>query len=63
MSSSYKSSSFKCAHCSRTFANPQKLKWHVSNKHRYVIDEVEELTTRTKIVEELRLWDEDVIII
>lgn len=53
------SSSYKCLYCSRTFANPYALKWHISNKHRYVIDEDEELTTQTNIVEEPGLWDED----
>ncbi|CAB5391493.1 unnamed protein product [Rhizophagus irregularis] len=60
MSSSYKSSSYKCSHCSRTFTTPYALKRHISDKHRYKIDENEGSTTQMEIVEEPGLWDEDV---
>jgi DNA-directed RNA polymerase subunit RPC12/RpoP len=36
------SSSYKCLHCERTFASPYGLKRHISDKHQYVNNEIED---------------------
>jgi hypothetical protein len=63
MSSSYKSSSYKCLYYSCIFTSLYALKWYISNKHQNVINKDKELTTQMKIVEKLRLWNENIIII
>ena len=49
---------YKCSYCSRTFATPYALKRHISDKHRYDLNENEE-TSQTNIVEEPGLWDDE----
>ena len=36
------SSSFTCLHCDRTFASPYGLKRHISEKHQYDNNEIED---------------------
>jgi hypothetical protein len=50
---------YKCLHCSRTFATPYALKRHISDKHQYIAEDEGE-TSRSNIpYNELGLWDED----
>jgi Zinc finger, C2H2 type len=50
---------YKCLHCSRTFATPYALKRHISDKHQYIAEDEGE-TSRSNIpYDELSLWDED----
>jgi len=55
------SSSYKCLHCERTFASPYGLKRHISDKHQYVNNEIEDegAPFQTKVVEEPGLWDDE----
>jgi hypothetical protein len=50
---------FKCYYCERTFATPYALKRHISDKHRYNLNENEEETSQTNIIEETGLWDDE----
>jgi len=50
---------YKCLHCSRTFATPYALKRHISDKHQYIAEDEGE-TSRSNIpYNEPGLWDED----
>lgn len=56
--------SYKCLHCSRTFATPYALKRHISDKHQYNTNEDEEEAFQGTISvpsEEAGLWDEDIL--
>lgn len=50
---------FKCHYCERTFATPYALKRHISDKHRYNLNENEEETSQMNIVEEPSLWNDE----
>ena len=54
------SSSFMCLHCDRTFASPYELKRHISEKHQYDNNEIEDegALLQTKVAEESGLWDD-----
>ena len=49
---------YQCLYCTRTFATPYTLKYHISDKHPY-IDENEGKTSKSAIPykEEPGLWD------
>ena len=49
---------YKCLHCSRTFATTQGLKRHISEKHQYGIED-EKTAAQMNIVEEPGLWDDE----
>lgn len=51
---------YKCSHCSRTFATPYALKRHISDKHQYIAEDEGE-TSRSNIIpyDDPSLWDDD----
>ena len=50
---------YKCLHCSRTFATPYALKRHISDKHQYITEDESEISRSNIPYDELSLWDED----
>jgi hypothetical protein len=53
---------YKCLHCSRTFATPYSLKRHISDKHQYINEQSnkdEEAFQSNVPYEEPGLWDDD----
>ena len=49
---------YKCIHCSRTFATPYALKRHISAKHQLIDEDEGEASSRMPY-EEPGLWDDD----
>lgn len=50
---------YKCLHCSRTFATPYALKRHISDKHQYIAEDEGETSHLNIPYDEPGLWDED----
>ena len=50
---------YNCLHCSRTFATPYALKWHISDKHQYDVEEEGESSHSNLPYVEPGLWDDD----
>jgi hypothetical protein len=50
---------YKCTHCSRTFATPYALKRHISDKHQYDVEDKGESSHSNLPYEEPGLWDDD----
>src|SRR5262245_5454620 len=48
---------YKCTHCSRTFATPYGLKRHISAKHQFINEDEGESSSRMPY-EEPGLWDD-----
>ncbi|CAG8735383.1 5522_t:CDS:1, partial [Funneliformis mosseae] len=55
---------YKYQCCKHTFAFPYTLKWHISAKHQFIINENEDEMETESIIpnEEPDLWDKDFII-